>query len=301
MGRAMPYGYEPNDKDIVRTFNTLESLVERAELDAPGTLGRSSRERGSWSGTQTFDEAVELSRTGYNEVRPEVDTCVNEVMTKLIDVELQTPIYLHDVNGPGFDIDRFCDGDPECFFDTVEIPDDGNKVVVILIDCMYDSAVSHESIIRRGSAVTALIEVLTRVGYQCEVWTEATIYGGGSRGGKVFRHSLLTRVKEAGQELDVDRLMYPMAHPSFFRRIVFGAQEVETDTVRKATHCFIGGGYGGSGWGGIHSKDEVGASVTVEAPNYHQTTAYWADWIRGTLEGLNIQLDAADTKGKVTG
>jgi hypothetical protein len=284
--RHAPRNYVPSDKDIIRRFNSLEALVNRAEMDAPGTLGRSSRRTGrSFYGTPTFEDAVAMSRAGFSEVRPEVDTYVDDVMTKLIDVEIDSPVYLHDVNGPGFDIDRFVEGDPECFYDTVEIQDDGDKVVVILIDCMYSGGTSDAAIIMRGAAVTALVEVLSRVGYQCEIWTEATVFGND------FRHTLLARVKEAGQELDVDRLMYPMAHPSFFRRIVFGAQEVETDGVRRQTDCYEAGGYGGNGWGGVHSQDEVGASVLVGPPDYSQSSTYWADWIRGTLEGLDIQLE----------
>lgn len=208
-------------KTVQQTFESFDAFVAQS-LVVPSDC-RSSRRPGSSSfhGTRTFEDAVEIARTGWPEGAAravEIGASVASAVRDVINSKASS--YAFDVAGQFVDIGRYLTGEPECFGTIVEDADSIKKPVVKLVVNLSASAcVSADSLIARGVAVVAAVDILEAVGRRVEV-VAATAH-----------HSYETHleirvpVKAAGQPLDIDRLAFCLAHPSCYRRLFWSISE----------------------------------------------------------------------------
>lgn len=262
---------------IVREFGSWQEYVEKAEASkavSESFCSSTDTSRPEWHGTKSFREAKGMALNGWQGIRAEVDALV-ENMEHVILPELDPAFTSYfDVSGGMVDVGRFLDGEPECMVETklVEIAKPG-KVVTVLVQGFYSSASDEEQIRTRGAAVVALIDAIEKMQHSTEIYVEYTL-------SKKICH--LVKVKGAGEGLDIDVLMFVLAHPSAYRRISFAVQEGEPNGLG----CGPSGSYGKPN--DLTQAEKVGASITLDTLRYDTPTMDSKVWIREQLVNVGL-------------
>lgn len=230
-------------------FASWSAYVDRAvsgETSFPAA-DRSSRRHdwgGSWAGTETFAEAVDLARRGWREgaelIAPMFAALTAKVESKIL---VQTPAYAP--VGPGtLDMGRYLMGHPAPYMvweDSYESDDSpSGRIVHIVLNMTTSANIDKRVMFRKGAAVAALVDVLERAGRRVEL--DAAICE--SRQGMGARASVTVRLKGASDALEIEQLAFTCAHAAAFRRIGFGVMECWPDDVRARLGVYHGGNYG---------------------------------------------------------
>jgi len=211
----------------VVTFNSFAEYLSVAQQEANcKTELLSSRREGErhFFGTVNFDDAVALARTGWAEgakqarsLRVAVDGVVNSLVCS------RSRSYSFDLTGEYVDVGLHLCGDPECFGIETDTPQLGDPVVRITVNRSVSSAISAESLIARGTAIVAAIDVLESLGRRVELWIgDGSDFSDGRKKGRL---EVYCKIKDASQPLDPDLVAFVLAHPSARRRLGFSVAE----------------------------------------------------------------------------
>lgn len=235
----------------------------------------------------SWEDAQRLAVTGWDANRDRVTTLVDSIAESLGEVTRSEPLPYFDVSGGSVDVARFLDGEPECMLEySMEDVAATGRVVRIGVQCNVSGATSTASIAGRGAILAALVGALRLAGLSPEIWTEWNSYGG-PRDSKSVAYCV--RVMEASQELDADRAMFALAHPSYVRRLTWSAldQDPEGDAFGAGSY------YGMNGRRVMHSERlGIELDVTIEAPQggHYPGEHDPEEYIRETLRGLGVTL-----------
>jgi hypothetical protein len=218
----------------VDEFSSLAETLAYAKANTK-RLSSDKRTDNKWSGSESLDAAVDLGMVGWHEVRPEVDRMVdqmNEHINMALGDVFQTVM---NYEGDSVDMDRYLMNDPECMMDYEMVPSGRmGRVVRVLVNGSCSWRVDSDTIKARGALACALVDTLAKLGVGVEVWLEmATKHRG--------LHSALIMLHSSEERLDIDNLMFAMAHPSMLRRISFSLME---QTQWPDAKQIIGHGYG---------------------------------------------------------
>lgn len=274
-------------------FDSLAEMVEVGDRKTDHEEDRSSQrqdqERSEWARTKTWEEAKSLALHGYHDIRPQVDAIVGEILTDIREVEMDAFDWVYDVAGGEVDVARLLDGEPENMIEQVPVKiAKPGRVVSILIDGSYSASVDSENVKKRGAAIVALVDILARLQHSVEIWTELSVTGTGQG-----TYTILCPIKRTEEIMDVDSIMFAIAHPSFQRRIVLGVEEQEPIKTRQKFGFGIGVGrtrYGRPAQ--MVMGEKVGATVTVGKMRTWQKGAdivgQPVKWLREVLTGLEL-------------
>ena len=265
----------------------FDSLAEVLDYAMANTKPRSSnRDDGSFSLTSSLADAHTLGHKGYEEIRPDVERMFTQMESQLaerLECAFQSR---YDYQGVQVDVGRFLSGEPECMIDFVPEPSARmGRVVRILVNGVASASVDTDRIIKRGVAICALVDSVHKLGMGVEVYVETPINDEGlnDRDGKVM--TMLTKLHDSQQMLDINNLMFALCHPSMLRRIMFSVME---RTACAYVKPLVGSGYGYPS--ALECTERVGADVTVEMlqsgrQDYEHNPV---DWVMSTLSGLGV-------------
>jgi hypothetical protein len=153
------------------------------------------------------------------------------------------------------------------------------RIVRILINGSVNAHVSADAIKKRGVTVTVLINILNRLGVGVEVYLENCTRSAGKY------HSLLVKLHDSAELLDIDNLMFAIAHPSMLRRVSFSNMEKSKWGEAKK---IIQAGYGSSN--AVMLADYLQADVVVDrmedATGNYEDDAY--KYVMSTVRGLGL-------------
>lgn len=267
-------------------YESLTEMVDAALKPAAAGVRRISRERGDrkWYGTPNFDAAVRLAQEGWSGPRKQVQSTVTEVMDALgSDDSWSTvgPQMAYDVTGGAPDVGLFMTGEPECMVNFIVANE--RPSVRIMASASYLSAVRAEHVLARGAVISALVEALHAAGVGVELWGCLSTR---NEGGEIA--DMFVRVKSYEDPLDMDQVMFVFAHPSFARRIGFGAKETLPRHVAWSQHYGLNRrSYGRSCSPGDLSP--IGEFDLVIGPNQGEGDPIVRDpigWVRDTIKQL---------------
>ena len=95
------------------------------------------------------------------------------------------------------------------------------------IDIYYNSAILSEvttsQIFNRGAITLSLIEILESLGYSVNL----NIFTMSSCSSQI--HYAVFKLKNNNERINIQKLYFPLCHPSFLRRLVFKLREVTPD------------------------------------------------------------------------
>jgi hypothetical protein len=269
------------DKVWVDEFESLGEALRYAQ-DNKNRRSSDTKSERDWYGSPDLDTAVQMGLDGWHDIRPEVDALFSR-MEEQINMAIGDVFEMrYDYGGDSVDIDRFLMGDPECMLEYDVVPSGRmGRVVKVLVNGAASCNVSAKEIQQRGALAVALVDVLNKLGVGVEVWLEsATEY-------ENKYHSQLIKLHSSEERLDVNNLMFAMAHPSMLRRVGFSI--LEKTGWEPAKRCAqINAGYGRPH--NMTQAERIEADVKIERIQ-NATGDPVADgvaYIMSTVKGLDL-------------
>jgi hypothetical protein len=219
----MPRRKETKPARDVQYFESFEAFVSQASQEAENTTSSRGVGRRDFYGTETFEDALEVAKRGW----PEGAAKAQEILGELGDV-IESIVgnraagYGYDVSGEYCDVGLFLSGEPECFGVEIEQGPIERPFVKIVANLGASGSVSGTSLIARGVAIVAAVDILESLGRRVELWAAKATE---PHSGRLSEYELYVPLKSADQPLDIDRVSFAIAHPSFLRRLVFSVNE----------------------------------------------------------------------------
>jgi hypothetical protein len=274
----------------LESWDSFGEFMDYVESN-PNPKSSDTGTRDEWAGgTKNLQEAVDMGRVGYRAVRPEVDRMVGDLVDRISGRLDNRYEYRHNVCGSDVDMGRYVEGVPECMTEWVSEPAEAmGRVVKVVINQAASAYVTAEQIRARGAAVVALVDTIHKLGVGLEVWFEVGISDSGVDKGN--RYGFAVKIHSSEDPMDIDSIMFALAHPSMFRRGVFSAMEMS----EKAKQMGATGAGGGYGWPCNLVSPTLRGDYDVVVEKLQRGTekadALLADpvaWVLDTVEGLGI-------------
>jgi hypothetical protein len=217
-------------KQKAHTFMQAESVndfVHWLETNQPGShygrdayrLTKEGQGKKYFTGVDSFAEAVKLSQEGWPkglELCSELVARLEHKMTSR--TQSHVPEYALSCGIP--DIGVFLANDPECFLAKNPVEKEGfGKLVRLVVNLTCSCGYSPEDLMRRGIAVLALVDLLEKNGKSCEIVAITAARSGGQH------WEIEVPIKTMGRVAEMDRIAFALAHPGFYRMLMFSAWE----------------------------------------------------------------------------
>lgn len=231
--------YGPKTLVGVRAFESFDALLTHSE--GPSELSdydRASRERGSsFSGTKDFAEAVHQARYGWAEGLKKITEMSEQIKNTVAQKANLKNDTFYAPSGAMVDVGRYLSGDPDCMMEYEQHEQSGRKIFSITLNVAASARVEAETLYNRGAAVIALVDLLEKGGFSCEI----NVVDVRESNGKLL--AVKAPVKTAGFALEMERLAFAVASASFLRRIMFSINEREDASTRAHFGFMSGYGY----------------------------------------------------------
>lgn len=214
-------------------LDEIERPITPEEEQAWGH-GLSSHDYGrDWNGTRTWQEAIDLSRNGWEEGRENLAETMERVLPYVI---AALPQQSMDLAPAGYlpDVPAFCAGSPACMHNAGDTFNARTPVLRMLVNMGGLANVRPQAWISRGAAICGVVDYFEQTGTSVEIELVSVAQGYGSRMVEVN-----VPLKRAGEHIEPDRLAFALGNPAMLRRFIFSLRE-------KSTGANVGGGYGSS-------------------------------------------------------
>jgi hypothetical protein len=257
------------------TFESMSDLIDYARTTPGGSSQRYEGRHDDWFGTATFEEALDLAVTGWDEPRAKVQAIVDRVTPKVR--RSLTPRLTRQMGTKGRKVlpNRYAQGHPRHTIQRVRSMEAAHtRTVTILVNGSFSAGVSTEVITGQGAAVLSLIDALHYMGVSTEVWVSRCVQGGPGE------YQSAVKVKGFEDQAGTDRLMFAIAHPSMLRRLQFAVMEADREAPR----------YYGYGTPSAPKVQGMTFDVTIGA-NPYQVQEAAADpvaWVLTQVDGLDL-------------
>ena len=253
--------------------DSLSELADEAAKCSDSVNGASQDSDDNFAGCN-FQEAIRLCKEGWPEGMREAQRLLDE-FNRIMPPEPTHKQLTYQVSGGAFvDVGRYCSFDPECF-GTYQTNDKPKSPLTIVVNCCYSGGISTEAIMRGGVAICAAIDVLESRGYDVELL--AAIQSNDD-----LRY--VVRLKDQGEPLNIDKLVFSLAHAAFLRRIGFALME-GTPAQYRQKHGY----YKMRGYGRVHTWRPEDAELVFDGTHLRdaerwKTTQDSVDWVVKTLK-----------------
>jgi hypothetical protein len=185
-----------------------------------GKFGTASREKGDWSGTKTYEEAVEQFSNGLPETAERLKKSLGHFRAN---ANINTPrnrpnnhYYGYSPNIPAAII-----GLPKSMR-RIEKHPQKTKTIGILWDCCQNCGYEADTLRKAGETVLQLVFALEIRGYRVNL--DGIPFNGNCDDNREV--ITIINLKKYGQPMDILKLSFPVTSPAMFRR--FGFKWAET-------------------------------------------------------------------------
>jgi hypothetical protein len=201
-----------------KNINHLLSTVTTRPNNAVMENEHSSQKTGdsSWNGTETWDEAVTLLRNGYKDILPDIRKSMQK-NAKTYYQYSQLPKVLPKNRPIGYvpNVPNSIMNLPDSMIFVDRIPQK-RKTLSLVYTIGGSASEDKEFFIEAGTAVCSALNIVEAKGIQTRL----------SVGFMPARKNdeqicPTVRIKDYGQKFDLQKICFPLAHPSMFRRIGF--------------------------------------------------------------------------------
>ena len=201
-------------------FDSISEFVDYLK-NAPVqhyAFDRLASETGSYSFTQTssLEEALDLIKFGYH-----------EDFEKLVQLKLKLEKYIkmskkrnkqfNDYIGFAPDVKAYLEGNP---LSMLNKKSEARKKVNVYMNTSFYGNTSKEAIFNRGAIVLSMIEILENMGFSVDLhlFEMSTV--------DTMMHFSDFVLKSENERMNIQKLYFPLCHPSWIRRLNFRLIEV---------------------------------------------------------------------------
>jgi hypothetical protein len=244
MSEQWDINYYESQHEVLRCIKEMD---EKSTKTGPpwqyeGFGRQSTNNDDKWAGG-TYSAMHKYLEYGWSRDRDSVTEDVERTMDELrerLNLHLDTGFReTYDVSGGYVDIGRYLDGEPECMVEQwVEPMPKKGKVLKVLTNITASAFIDSATISKRGRAVVVATEVLHRMGFGLELWCGEAVKGNEDR------TSEMVKIKEAGDPMDWDAVMFMLSNPMNLRRVTFALNELRDKDQKQRMGFTEYGGYG---------------------------------------------------------
>lgn len=218
--------YKKGNYDIMEyTFNSLIEFIEYLDDTPTNTriwgYNRLSSDGDDYDfyGTRSLNEAKELCKYGYH---TNFDKLIELKLTleKYIKLSMKKSKQYNFYVGYAPDVKAYLEGNP---LSMLNKQNPKRKHIEIYYNSAILARVSTNEIYNRGAITLCLVEILENMGFSVGL----NIFTMSKSGGQI--HYAKFNLKHSGERLNVQKLYFPLCHPSFLRRLVFRLREQTPD------------------------------------------------------------------------
>lgn len=216
-------------KVIAESFDSLYELLyevnTRPKNEVMKDCNSSYKNNYDFTGTHSYEEAEKLAKYGYTELLPKIregmKSCSKKIEKKVIKKERCLPQNMPVGYIPN--VPNMLLGRPDSMINVIRTP---QKVKVIEIIYIMDGngGTEKELWIKAGAIILEAVKFIERANIRIKL--SVCMYFAGS-GNEIAISTV--KIKDFGDKLDLQKVCFPMAHPSMFRRIGFRWIETHPD------------------------------------------------------------------------
>lgn len=270
-------------KDIYERYFLWNDFLKYVDWQKPNANTRShDTDDDEWFGTPNFKSAMRLARYGWTEYMNQIKPTDTDCWDMLNNLQLWET--KHSVVGSGVDVGRYVIGMPDCMsYQDSYLSDRFHatpKFVNVVVNVTYCCARDYEYVLKRGLDIVSVINTLETN----NVKTRIILLENCTRGGYLYR--IFINIKDYQDIFYMEKLMFPIAHTSFLRRLIFSAEEREPKEIRE-----LFGFENDCGYGQPSDRFEYDDKNTLyfgTEPLYEEDIK---EWIQGVLEGDSEDYD----------
>jgi hypothetical protein len=209
-------------KIVKEHFGSIHQMLSVIESRPNNSVmaGQDSSKTGTkrFTGTDSYEEAKQLFETGYTEILDQVKTGVGNNLKKTQNINRRT--IRTGVIGYAPHVPNAILGLPNSMILTEQQPQK-IKTVSIVVGITEKCGTKAEEFVKSGIAALSVVNTLELRGYRVALKVAFWC----SEGGNERAWGTIT-LKDYREHMDIQKLCFPLAHPSMFRR--FGFKWLET-------------------------------------------------------------------------
>ena len=218
---------------MTKDVNMFESMLAfTAQLEKPVAIENNHNGTGAFreefTQTRDFNHASELARNGWPDGLKKIERALEDIEA----MPVMEPLPVFDVCGEAFNLDAVLTGQPENMF--YFMPQESNKprIVQIAFNFVYSAGVPANDIIDRGAAIASAVNDIENQGMRVELFAYCA-----TRNNRKTS-SCFIKLKDAEQPLELERVVFAVAHPSMLRRLWFKYAEQHEDFEKRFSHDY---------------------------------------------------------------
>ncbi len=247
-----------------REFESYDELIDIARnrlKNGQDDYGNSSITGDySFTGTKNMAEAIELAEAGWADGTDKIRKVAESIEVPQDNTNDSHRIVVkHNLAGEEPDIGLFVQGQPEHMIEFYDTQQTVGKIINLFVAVSQGWKVEKACIVNRGATILAAIEALQTRGYSLGLYAVEQTFGDSS---SLFSYSI--PLIEPGQITNIDTIGFAIMHPSFLRRFIFAANEIEHHALRCDLGAFPSEGYGKPAGRISHSKTMQSGGYTIE-------------------------------------
>lgn len=242
-----------------------------------------------WYGTNDFPDAVTLARYGWSDGAGLIHRFTEATYDKVSSLVILPEIRYSEVPGMDVDIERYLEGEPQCWRDVRDISREGpGRAVRVVFNLSASAAVAPRVLMARGAAVAALVQLLELSGVRTEMvvgfCTQNSMCGA----------EVYVTLKHADEAVDPSTLAFGICHPAMSRRLMLSVIEKFPKQVRDSLEIRSYGDYGWPGELSNRGDLYIGNAVTGDIRWANEEVA--TQWVVKMLaeSGVSLKDDAQE-------
>lgn len=221
------------------TFGSMSEFVAHTSMQEFNRLvwpSKMSSVEGneSFTKTKSYTEAEGLLKNGWSEGAKTLTTKLRLANAKPAPAEVMRAV--NDIVGFQVNVPRYLQGIPTSMINKKRVPQK-QKVVNLVKGITYAGHVSAETILNDSVKFLQLVQSIEKEGIRVNVY--AAFYS--KNGDEEIFYKL--KIKDSKERLNLSKMAFPLMHPSFLRRIIFRAMEVDNRLTNRSWSM----GYGAPG------------------------------------------------------
>ena len=228
---------QPTANSYIDSFASLEEFCQyicSTPFNKPFCWARhSSTDTGfeayTWTKTESFGEAVLLTKRGWSDMAQQLVNKLNVIDKKTQPIQKRRSI--NSVAGYQPIVPLYLANVPTSMVSHKMVPVK-QKVINITKLFNYNSSVSSNKIVDESIKVMQVVKKLEVQGYRVNV---DVAFGSGADGRQV---GATIRIKSADERLNVSKLAFPLVHPSMLRRLMFRYIEVNKNVTKGYVYSY---------------------------------------------------------------
>lgn len=205
------------DKILINSFSNISEFYNFCKKTPrrEGADDASEHNGRGFTGTDSLQQAYELLVNGDEELYKEILKKKSKIdITKILGNKIGRNRPYNDIVGFQADVPTFLKGVPTNMINQKPLKI-SQKILNIFLDGAVSAGVSSSKIKEAGIIYATVIDILEKRGYRCNLYV---IDGSTHRDWKYFS---VVRVKTDREPFNLKKLAFPIAHPSYFRRVGF--------------------------------------------------------------------------------